>query len=65
MWEPTSGINFYGANRKTHRRSFNLEIMFHGFLKEKNAHLGKFKKRWFCPFRVYYYLPEILFLLFY
>jgi hypothetical protein len=34
MWKPTSGLDFYGANRKT-KRSFNLEIMFHGFPREK------------------------------
>jgi hypothetical protein len=35
MWEPTSGIDFCGINRKILRRSSNLEIMFYGFLKEK------------------------------
>jgi hypothetical protein len=35
MWEPTSGTNFYGVNKKTQRRSFNLEIMFYGFPREK------------------------------
>jgi len=35
MWDPTSGKNFYGVNRKILRRSSNLEIMSYGFLKEK------------------------------
>jgi hypothetical protein len=30
MWEPTSGTNLCGVNKKT-QRSFNLEIMFYGF----------------------------------
>jgi hypothetical protein len=28
MLEQTNGANFYGVNRNTQRRSFNLEIMF-------------------------------------
>ncbi len=43
---------------KTHRISSNLEIMFCGFPKEKNTHLGKFKKRWFGLFKVQYCLPN-------
>ncbi len=35
MWEPTNGAYFYGVNRKILRRTFNLEIMSYGFLKEK------------------------------
>ncbi len=31
--------------------------MFFGFQREK-THLGKFKKRWFGPFRVQYCLPN-------
>jgi hypothetical protein len=52
MWEPTSGVDFSGINRKILRRSSNLEIMFYGFPKEKYIYLGKFKKIWFNPFRV-------------
>jgi hypothetical protein len=35
MWEPTNGVNLFGINRKTLKRSSNLEIMFYGFPKEK------------------------------
>jgi hypothetical protein len=35
MWEPNSGINLCGVNRKIPRSS-NLEIMFYGFAKKKN-----------------------------
>jgi len=35
MWEPTSGANLCGVNRKILKRSSNLEIMFYGFIKEK------------------------------
>jgi hypothetical protein len=34
MLDQTNGANFYGANKNT-QRSFNLEIMFCGFPKEK------------------------------
>jgi len=51
-WELTNGVDFIGINKKILRRSSNLEIMSYGFLKEKKTHLGKFKKRWFGPFRV-------------
>jgi hypothetical protein len=34
MWEPTSGVDFYGINIKI-LRSSNLEIMSYGFPKEK------------------------------
>jgi hypothetical protein len=36
MWEQTNGPDLCEVNKKTQRRSFNLEIMFYGFLKEKN-----------------------------
>jgi hypothetical protein len=32
--------------------------MLFNFPKEKKTHLGKFKKRWFGPFRVQYCLPN-------
>jgi hypothetical protein len=35
MWEPTSGADLCGVNKKILRRSSNLEIMFYGFPKEK------------------------------
>jgi hypothetical protein len=35
MWGPTNGAYFSEVNRKTHRRNFNLEIMFYGFPTDK------------------------------
>jgi hypothetical protein len=43
MWEPTSGANFYGVNRKI-LRSSNLEIMFYGFPNEKKHVWANSKK---------------------
>jgi len=65
MWELTNGTNFYGVKKQILKRSSNLEIIYYGFPKEKkHTHLGKFKKRWFGPFRVYYYLPDNIFFVF-
>jgi len=36
MWEQINGLDLCEVNKKTQRRSFNLEIMFYGFLREKN-----------------------------
>jgi hypothetical protein len=58
MWKPTSGVDLCVVNKTILRRSSNLEIMFYGLPKEKNIYLGKFKKRWFGPFRVQYCLPN-------
>jgi hypothetical protein len=35
MWEPTSGIDLCGVNKKILKISSNLEIMSYGFLKEE------------------------------
>jgi len=35
MWESTSGVDSCGINRKIFLKSYNLEIMFYGFPKEK------------------------------
>jgi hypothetical protein len=51
MWEPTNGVDFYGINKKILIRSSMLEIMYYGFPKEKKTYIGKFKKRWFGPFK--------------
>jgi hypothetical protein len=65
MWEPTNGTNFYGINKKIPRRNLNSKIMSYGFPKEKNTHMGKFKKIWFGPLKVQYCLPNnIVFLVF-
>jgi hypothetical protein len=50
MLEQTSGIDFYGVNIKTQRRSSNSEIMFCGFPRDKR-HIWA---SWFSP----YYLPN-------
>ncbi len=65
MWELINGVDFYGINKKILKRSSNSEIMYYGFPKEKkHTHLGKFKKRWFGPFKVYYCLPNNIDLVF-
>jgi hypothetical protein len=38
--------------------------MFYGFPKEKKTHLGKFKKISFGPFKVQYFLPNNIVLIF-
>ncbi len=35
MLEKINGTNFYGVNRNTYKRSFDLEIMYFSFLREK------------------------------
>jgi hypothetical protein len=35
MWEPTSGTNLCGVNRKILRKRSNLETVFYGFPREK------------------------------
>jgi hypothetical protein len=35
MLEQTNGVDFYGVNKNTQRKSSNLEIMFCGFPREK------------------------------
>jgi hypothetical protein len=52
MWKLTSGIDFYGVNRKTPKRIFQFGDYVLWFPKGEKTHLGKFKKRWFGPFRV-------------
>jgi hypothetical protein len=63
MWEPTNGTYFYGVNKKILKKCSNLDIMSYGFPKEKKTHIGRFKKRWFGPFRVQYCLPNNIVLL--
>jgi hypothetical protein len=52
MWEPTSGANFYGVNRKILRKRFQFGDCVLWFPKGEKTHLGKFKKRLFGSFRV-------------
>jgi hypothetical protein len=35
MWEPISGIDLYGINRKILKRTSNFKIISYGFPKEK------------------------------
>jgi hypothetical protein len=35
MWEPTNGTYLCGVNKKILKKSYNLEIMFYGFPREK------------------------------
>ncbi len=48
MWEPISGVDLYGINKKILRRSSNLEIMSYGFLREKKT-FGQIQEKmvWF------------------
>jgi hypothetical protein len=65
MGEPTSGIDFYGANKKTQKRSFNLEIMFYGFPREKRHIWVNSRKDGLVHTWYIFTYPIILFLLFY
>ncbi len=58
MWEPTSGANFYGVNKKNIKKKFQLEIMFYGFPREKKHIWANLRKRWFSQFKVQYCLPN-------
>jgi len=63
MWEPTSGVDFYGINRKI-LRSSNLEIMFYGFPKEKKHIRENTRKDGMLHSRYNIVYPIILFFLF-
>jgi hypothetical protein len=59
MWEPTNGVNLFGINRKTLKRSSNLEIMFYGFPREKKHIWVNSKKDGLVhSFKVHYCLPN-------
>jgi hypothetical protein len=64
MWEPTSGVDFYGINNKILRRSSNLEILFYGFPREKKHILANSKKDGLVHSRYNIFYPIILFFLF-
>jgi hypothetical protein len=64
MWEQTIGTNFCGVDRKTHRRNFNLEIMFYGFPREKRHTWANSKKVGLVHSRYSIAYPIILFFLF-
>jgi hypothetical protein len=64
MWAPTNGIDFCGVNRKTQKRSFNLEIMFYGFPREKKHIWEKKRKDGLVHSRYNIDYPIILFILF-
>jgi len=66
MWEPTSGADFYGVNKKKLRRSSNLKIMFYGFPKEKKHIWENSRKDCLVHSRysiIYPIIPFFLFLL--
>jgi hypothetical protein len=65
MWEPTNGTYFYGVNKKILREKFQFGYYVLWFPKGKKTHMGKFKKRWFGPFRVQYCLPNNIVLIVY
>jgi len=52
MWEQTNGINFYGVNKKNIKNKFQFGDDVLWFPKGENTRLGKFKERWFGPFKV-------------
>jgi hypothetical protein len=56
MWEPISGTDFYGVNRKNTKKKFQYGDYVLCFPKGEKTYLGKFKKRWFGPFKVQYCL---------
>jgi hypothetical protein len=63
MWEPTSGVDFYGVNKKNTEKKFQVGEFVLWFPKGEKTHFGKFKKRWFGPFKVQYFLPNNIILL--
>jgi hypothetical protein len=64
MWELTNIANFHGIDKKTLRRSSNLEIMSYGFPKEKNNIWANSRKYGLVHLRYNIASPIILFLLF-
>jgi len=64
MWKPTNGIDFYGVNKKILRKSFNLEIMFYGFPREKKHILENSRKDVLVHSSYIIVYPIILFFLF-
>jgi hypothetical protein len=52
MWEPTSGTIFFGVNTKNKKKKFQFGDYVLWFPKGEKTHMGKFKKRWFGPFKV-------------
>jgi hypothetical protein len=63
IWEPTSGTYFYRVNKKNTKKEFQFGDYVLWFPKGEKTHVGKFKKRWFRPFKVQYYLPNNIVLL--
>ncbi len=57
MLEQTNGANLCGLN-KNKEKKFQFKDYALWFPKGEKTHLGKFKKRWFGPFKVQYYLPN-------
>jgi hypothetical protein len=64
MWEPTTGADFCGINRKILRRNSNLEIMFYGFPKEIKQIWANSKKDGLVHLGYSITYPILLFFLF-
>jgi hypothetical protein len=58
MWEPTNGVDFCGVDQKHIDKKFQFGNYLLWFPEGEKTYLGKFKKRWFGPFRVQYCLPS-------
>ncbi len=52
MLEQTNGIDLCGINKKNTKKKFQFGNYVMWFPKGKKSHMGKFKKRWFGPFKV-------------
>jgi hypothetical protein len=50
---------------KKHKKKFQFGNYVLWFPKGENTHMGKFKNRWFGPFRVQYCLPNNIIILIY
>ncbi len=64
MLEQTNGTDFCGVNRKTQKRSSNLQIMLCGFPREKNHIWANLRKDGLADSRYNIVYPITLFFLF-
>ncbi len=56
--EANQGNKFMWSQKKFIENKFQFRDYVLWFPKGENTHLGKFKKRWFGPFKVQYCLPN-------
>jgi hypothetical protein len=54
---------FLWNQQKNIEKKFQFGNYVLWFPKGKKTHMGKFKKRWFGPFKVHYYVPNNIVLL--